>query len=209
VKPFWNGFFLSLSLSLDLGIVNLAILEVSLQRGGTAGFLLGVGSCLGDLIYFAAVLLGASVLLEAAVVRWALWIFGTGALLFLAWRMAGDVIRPKTMSSSGISVLSNRDGAKLLFTGIGMALASPTAILWFAAVGGSVIVSSASGQNSLLRLGAGFATAGLIWVALFAYSAATLRAFGPRIVRALSLVSALLFFYFAGLVFLNGVKTLF
>ena len=170
---------------------------------------LGVGSCLGDLIYFAVVLLGASVLLEAAPVRWALWIFGTGALLFLAWRMARDVIRPKALSFNGIPALSSRDGAKLLFTGIGMALASPTAILWFAVVGGSVIASSASGQSSRFRFGAGFAASGVTFAALFAYTAAWLRLFGPRIVRALSLLSALFFFYFAGLVFLNGVKTLF
>jgi len=208
MKPFWNGFLLSLSLCLDLGIVNLAVLEISLQRGGTAGFLLGVGSCLGDLIYFTLVLLGASVLLEAAPVRWSLWIFGTVALLLLAWRMARDVIRPKTLSFNGRPVLSVHDRANLLFTGMGMALASPTAIIWFAAVGGSVIAASASDQNSRWRFGTGFAAAGITWAALFAYGTASLRALGPGIVRGLSLVSALLFFYFAGVVFLNGLKTL-
>jgi len=208
MKPFWNGFLLSLSLCLDLGIVNLAVLEVSLQRGGTAGFLLGIGSCLGDLIYFTLVLLGASVLLEAAPVRWSLWILGTGALLLLAWRMARDVIRPNPVTFNGRPELSVRDRTNLLFTGIGMALASPTAIIWFAAVGGSVIAASAGDQNSRWRFGTGFATAGITWAALFAYGTASLRALGPGIVRGLSLVSALFFFYFAGVVFLNGLKTL-
>jgi len=208
MKPFWNGFFLSLSLCLDLGIVNLAVLEISLQRGGTAGFLLGIGSCLGDLIYFTLVLLGASVLLQAAPVRWSLWIFGTVALLLLAWRMTRDVIRPKTLSFNGRPTFSISDRANLLLTGIGMALASPTAIVWFAAVGGSVIAASAGDANSRWRFGTGFAAAGITWAALFAYGTASLRALGPGIVRGLSLVSALLFFYFAGVVFLNGLKTL-
>ena len=147
-------------------------------------------------------------MLEAAPVRWSLWIFGTAALLLLAWRMARDVIRPKTASFNGRPVLSVHDRANLLFTGMGMALASPTAIIWFAAVGGSVIAASASDQNSRWRFGTGFAAAGITWAALFAYGTASLRALGPGIVRGLSLVSALLFFYFAGVVFLNGLKTL-
>lgn len=211
MKPFWIGFFLSLSLSLclDLGVANLAVLEVSLQRGGTAGLLLGVGSCLGDLIYFALAVLGASMVLELAPIQWSLWIGGTGTLLYLGWRMACEVVRPRTRSFHQVPALSRREGASLLFTGIGMALASPTAILWFAAVAGSVIASSASDPNSLWRFGAGFATAGMAWAALFAYSAAALRRLGSNLVRGLSLASALLFAYFAGLVFLNGLKTIF
>ena len=208
MRPFWNGFLLSLSLCLDLGIVNVAVLETSLQRGGTAGFLLGVGSCLGDLIYFTLAVLGAAALLEWKPMRWALWIFGTAVLLVLAWRMAREVVRPKELLMEERAAASRGAGIKLVLTGMGLALASPTAILWFAAIGGSVIASSGGNRGTLWSFAAGFAAAGLAWAALFAYAAAALRLLGKGLVRVLSLASALLFMYFAAVVFIDGVRRL-
>ena len=205
--PFCTGFLLSLSLCLDLGVVNAAVLEISLQQGGAAGFVLGAGSCAGDLVYFAIAIFGAAALLEWRPVHWALWIFGTGALLWLAWRMIRDVIHPKKPALEGRT--RSPDVTKLLLSGFGMALASPTAILWFAAVGGSVIAAEGGNRDSVWVFGAGFAAAGLAWAAAFAYAAAMLRLLGAGLVRTLSLVSALLFLYFAGLVFINGLRTLF
>lgn len=46
-----NGFFLSLSLCLDIGIVNVAILSRTLSHGFKPGFWLGLGSCVGDLVH--------------------------------------------------------------------------------------------------------------------------------------------------------------
>ena len=59
MRTYWAGFLLALSLCLDLGLVNIVTLRVSLARSGTAAFLLGLGSVVGDLIYFAAVTAGA------------------------------------------------------------------------------------------------------------------------------------------------------
>jgi L-lysine exporter family protein LysE/ArgO len=206
VKPFWNGFLLSLSLCLDLGIVNVAVVRISLEQGGRAGFMLGVGSCVGDLVYFTLAVLGAAVLLDIAAIRWALWIVGTCALLYLTWRMAHHVIHPKALQVNETRPRSTGSGIKLLFSGLGLALASPSAILWFAAVGGSVIASLGGDRVNLWKFGMGFATAGLAWAAVFAYAVATLRLLGTRLVRGLSLASALLFLYLAIVVFVDGVR---
>jgi L-lysine exporter family protein LysE/ArgO len=204
----WLGFLLCLSLCLDLGVVNLAILRASLRHGGSAGFLIGLGSCAGDLVYFALSLAGAAAVLRWTPVRWALWLFGTGVLLFLAWRMARDVIHPRPIAESDALPTPDRP-PQLLMMGVGLALASPTSILWFAAVGGSVIASSGAATHSVFAFGAGFALAGIVWSAAFAYSAATLRRWmGDSLVRGLSLVSALLFLYFAGVIFMDGLRRL-
>ena len=205
MKPFWTGFLLSLSLCLDLGIVNVAVLRASLQQGAAAGFLLGVGSCLGDLVYFTLAVFGATALVAWTPVRWGLWILGTGVLLLLAWRMVRETIHPKKLALDD-GAMPRESGIKLVATGGGLALASPTAILWFAAVGGSVIATFGGDRNSLWVFAAGFAAAGLVWTAVFAYMAAALRHFGSRLVRAISLVSAFLFFYFALLVFVDGAR---
>ena len=46
-----DGFFLSLSLCLDIGLVNVACISLTLSHGFRPGFWLGIGSCFGDLAY--------------------------------------------------------------------------------------------------------------------------------------------------------------
>ena len=55
---FITGFLLSLSLCLDLGIVNVAAFSTAATRGARPAFVLGVGSCFGDLAYAVIAMLG-------------------------------------------------------------------------------------------------------------------------------------------------------
>ena len=48
---FTSGFLLSLSLCLDIGVANIAMITLAMQRGYFQGFALGLGTCVGDLIY--------------------------------------------------------------------------------------------------------------------------------------------------------------
>jgi len=191
---------------MDLGIVNVATIRVALTQGGTPAFLMGVGSCVGDLIYFTLAAFGAAALAQWAPVRWTLWLFGTAVLLYLAFKMAQEVVHPKQITMDDAAQQSRRG---LLLTGMGLALASPTAILWFAAVGGSVIASFGGDRGTLLPFAAGFAAAGLTWAALIAYGAGALRgSLGKPLTRALALVSAIVFLYLAAVVFVRGLRAI-
>jgi len=204
VRPFWTGCPLSISLCLDLGVVNLAALRVALIQGGAAAFLLGVGSCVGDLVYFTLATLGAATVAQWAPVRWGLWLFGTAVLLYLSWKMVLEVMHPKRIV---VERGPQQSYKSLLLTGMGLALASPTAILWFAAVGGSVIASFGGSPDTLLPFAAGFGAAGLTWAALIAYGAGALRGpLGRPAIRMLAVISAALFLYFAATVFVRGLR---
>jgi len=206
VRPFWTGYLLSISLCMDLGIVNVATIRVALTQGGTAAFLMGVGSCVGDLIYFTLAALGAATLAQWAPMRWSLWLFGTAVLLYLAWKMAREVVHPRQITMDETARQSNHG---LLLTGMGLALASPTAILWFAAVGGSVIASFGGDRGTLLPFAAGFASAGLTWAAMIAYGAGALGgSLGKPLTRVLALVSAIVFLYLAAVVFVRGLRAI-
>jgi L-lysine exporter family protein LysE/ArgO len=88
-------------------------------------------------------------------------------------------------------------------------VATPSAILWFTAVGGSVIATHGGDRTVLLPFLAGFWTAGALWSAGLAYGAGALRrALGPRLVQGLSLASAALFAFLAAKVFLDGLRQL-
>lgn len=61
---FSNGFLLSLSLCLDIGLANIAMITLSMQRGFSKGLWLGLGTCVGDLAYAVLAMLGMAVLLQ-------------------------------------------------------------------------------------------------------------------------------------------------
>jgi L-lysine exporter family protein LysE/ArgO len=194
---------LSLSLCLDLGIVNVAIVRTALQRGGRAGLAVGAGSCFGDLFYFGAALLGVATLLAWPPFRWALWLGGTAILIGLSVKMVREVVRPRALDFDGPA--DPRPALRLFGWGFSLSLASPTAILWFAVVGGSVIAELGGTRADLIPFAAGFFAAGLAWSAGLAAAAATLRHVGGRrLSRALAFASALLFIYFAVMVFVRG-----
>ncbi|MGO0059161.1 LysE family translocator [Brevibacillus fluminis] len=208
---FLSGFFLSISLCLDLGMVNVAMIRTGVERGFVPALFLGLGSGIGDLIYAALSMVGISLLLEQVVIRWILWIGGTLILLYLTYNMFREVARPKQLDlDAGEKGSTGRSPLKNLMSGIGLALASPSAILWFATVGGSIIAANhAVDELSLPLFFFGFFVAGLVWsFAVALVSSQGGKLLGPRLIRGFSLLSALLFLYFAAKVFWNGYQTL-
>ena len=152
MQLFVTGFLLSLSLSLDLGTVNVAMVRTALQHGARPSFLLGLGSCLGDLAYALISLLAVAALLQSLAVRWALWLAGTLILLFLAAKMLREALgsRPDNLATPEGTLLT-RSAAGYLLQGIGLAMSSPSAILWFATVGDGT--ASDGHQGVLLEFG--------------------------------------------------------
>jgi L-lysine exporter family protein LysE/ArgO len=72
-------------------------------------------------------------------------------------------------------------------------------------VGGSVIAAHAESRYALLPFFGGFFVAGALWTFMIAaITGYAHRRLGPGFVRALSLMSALLFGYFAITVFIHG-----
>lgn len=208
---FLSGFLLSLSLCLDLGMVNVALLRAGVHRGAIPAFMMGVGSSFGDLLYAVLSMIGISFLLENLIFRWGLWIGGTIILLYMTWSMARELFRPKKIElGSGEESKSSKSLVKDFVSGLGLALASPSAILWFATIGGSVIASSSgASEASLVQFFGGFFSASIVWSIFMAYLASQGgKLMGPKLIRGFSFLSALLFLYFAGKVFLNGYQTL-
>jgi L-lysine exporter family protein LysE/ArgO len=200
------GFLLSLSLCVDLGLVNIAIIRAGLTRGMRAALYLGLGSCLGDMIYAVSSMWLVSLLLTHRWVRLLLWIGGSAVLVWLAVKMLRETWHPKTLSLAGTEPAAVRP-LKEFGRGAMLALSSPTAILWFAAVGGSVIAAHASDTAALLPFLGGFLAAGLLWTVLIAaLTGYAHRRLSSGFIRLLALTSALLFCYFAVVVFMNGYR---
>src|ERR1035437_7161870 len=101
MEMFLAGFALSLSASLDLGIVNVATIKRGLDSGARAAFVLQVGSCLGDMTYALLSMFGLALVLADPRVRTAFWLGGTVVLLYLAATMVRDTWRGRSLDIQG------------------------------------------------------------------------------------------------------------
>lgn len=207
-----DGFFLSLSLCLDIGLVNVAMLSLTISHGFKPGFWLGLGSCVGDLVYAALALAGMAVLLQFEAVRWAVWVGGGAVLLFLTGKMAREALSPARAGNAGPqdSASPQASAPRSFMRGVLLAMSSPSAILWFASVGGALIAKAGATTPATASVFlSGFFLGGLAWT-LFVCTLASQgrKRAGATLMRACHVVSALLFAYFSYSVIVGGYRDL-
>jgi L-lysine exporter family protein LysE/ArgO len=198
LELFGTGFLLSLSLCLDIGVVNIALINTAIRDGVRAAALFALGSCVGDLIYAIASLLGIGLLLQYEWVKLVLYVTGTVVLLAMSWMAVRAAMRNDPQPAN-LGEKTPVDPRRMLLYGLGVTLASPSSIIWFAAVGGSLIAQSgADTPGSLLALLGGFFLGGVSWcVFVIGVAAYGGHALGPRFRQACHLISAVLFLYFS------------
>ena len=219
VALFGSGFVLCLSLCLDLGAVNIAILNTGLARGGWAAWWVGFGSSLGDLFY--ALVSGALVawLARYAAIRAGLWLGGGLILFAMAWKtwqgaagkhLALAPAQTGARTKAADPVPAWRDALR----GLGVMLASPSAILWFAGLGGPVIAGEyrradgLAGNTRLQWFFGGFFTASLTYsVAIALLLAWGRRHVGDGLAQQVARASALLFAALGAKVLVDGARS--
>ena len=178
-----------------------------MRQGALASIVMGVGSCMGDMVYAGLSFAGVAYFLKAALFQRALWVGGSLALAYFTFTMAKEFIWPGKVEE--IVAEENKPSkplVSLFFSGLLLALASPSSILWFVAIGGSLIAASgSSGTYSAVAFFSGFFLAGILWTFFIAYIASVGgKLLGGKMVRILSGISAVLFAYFAAKVFWEG-----
>ncbi|WP_260960742.1 LysE family translocator [Pseudomonas citri] len=202
---FSNGFLLSLSLCLEIGLANMAMITLAMQRGFAQGVWLGVGTCVGDLIYAILAMAGMAVLLQIEWVRWVLWIGGSAVLCYLCAKMVMSALRVKASDPGGAANQWGDSNRALFARGVMLAMSSPSAILWFAAVGGAIIARQSSDMVSAGLFLSGFFAAGIFWAfVLCTLAAQGGRLMGQQLVKYTYIASALIFAYFAAYVVITG-----
>lgn len=193
-RIFATGFILSLSLCLDIGIVNTAIINTAIRKNFLTAFLIGFGSCFGDLMYASLSITGLVVLFTYPVIRIIFWIGGNTFLIFLILTMIRRTINKEYLSPPVRRTFSNKP-LKYFSTGLLLSITSPTTILWFISVGASVIASQnlTASKLSLLPFFAGFFIAGLVWSFFLSFLISTSKLFlGGQIVKYINCLSIIM-----------------
>ncbi len=211
MELFISGFLLSLSLCLDLGIVNVAIIKTGIEKGFLPSLHVGLGSTIGDIIYATLSVLGVTLILKFLWIKWMLWIGGTLVLIFFCGKMIVHLFKADKKTENDVSPLNDLRTSKAFFyNGLLLALSSPTAILWFATIGGSVIAAQSFHQKfELIYFFGGFSSSSLIWSIMLAYvSFKGGQLMKNNIKRLFSILSAVIFLILAIYVFLDGYQKL-
>lgn len=210
VHLFITGFLLCLSLCMDLGIVNVAMIRTGVERGFLPSFMMGLGSTLGDLIYAALTAFGIGYLIQIIWIRWIIWIGGTLVLLYFCAKIIFQLIKTNAPQAFGQENGAQLKGKRYFYDGMILALSSPTSILWYATAGGSIIASkSLEGPQDILIFLGGFECASVTWSLLIAWmSHKSRRFFNERTKKIFLIASAALFIFLALSVFINGYDSL-
>ncbi|WLV24936.1 LysE family transporter [Aciduricibacillus chroicocephali] len=208
---FISGFLLGMSMVLDLGTANVALIRTGIIKGFLAALLFALGTTVSDMVYAVCSVLGIAALLQSSsIFHWILWIAGTVVLLFLAYHSIRDAFKPKSLNIDD-EERKKRNLFQQFLMGMGIGLSAPTTLLWFATVGGSVVSTVIGGVSfdRLLPFFIGFLSISVIWGAVLAYiSSLGGKVLGGKMMKGLSLISGLLFLGFAGYVFFNGLNQL-
>lgn len=206
MELFLLGAALAFSINIELGVVNVMIVRTAIDRGAWPAFLIGLGSCIGDLIWACAGALGVSVLLSWEPAAWILWLGGSGALCWFAAAALRDAARGEASTSRHHFVALT----------VSVRLASGSALR--SAPHPDSLDGNGGRQRPCLSGGGPRRLCSIhlrVRRRLVAHSAilsgvvgATRRFTGPRTVRAVSLISALMFAAFAVGIFMDGARRL-
>ena len=211
VSLFFSGFLLSLSLCLDLGIVNISMIRFGLERGFWPAFFIGLGSSFGA-TYLCIIISGRDfVFIKIYDCEMGSLVRRNYCFIILNGLNVASIIPGKRNKKTKAEIKNQASIYKDFGEGIGLALSSPSAILWFATVGGSIIASSKTNSRiTILCFFSGFFIASCLWSwAVSCISNRGGKLLGPKIVQIFSFISAILFTYFAAKVFINGYRDLF
>lgn len=208
---FISGFLIGLSLVLQLGTGNLGLIRTGIKFGFFPAFIFSLGCAVGDGLYASLAVYGVALLLQSSsIFQFVMWIGGTLMLSFLAYQSFKDINTPKEMDLNE-GGMKKKSLMAYFFVGFVLVISSPTGLVWFATVAGSV-VSSAIGDasnQSLLPFIFGFVTVSVMWGAILAYvSSLGGKIMGRKMMRLFSFISGVLFLYFAIYVFTNGIENI-
>ena len=172
---FFSAFVMSLAFALQPGVIGFESLRRGIAHGGTAALHVELGSLLGDGVWAAIALLGASVLFQNSLLSLALGFFGCALLLRFAW----DAWRA---SRSDVEITAAGAGpSSHLLAGALLSLSNPQNITFWLGMSGTIIGLGIlePEPKHLLVFFAGFMIAQVCWCFFFA----SLVGFGRRLLN--------------------------
>jgi chemosensory pili system protein ChpE len=137
ILPFLLGVAVGAAYCAPVGPVNLEMVRRGLSVGFVAGFLVGLGSVIGDAFWAAVGILGSSFLTDSVPLRVGIGVLGVLILLFVAWNAFQE--SRKDLDYHLTDPPRRRTGFAV---GVALSMANPFAVLFWLAVTASGAMAS-------------------------------------------------------------------
>jgi len=189
---FLKGLLFGFLLAATVGPMWVLCFRRTLAQGPLAGFVSGMGIAVADGLYGTVAAFGLTTI-SGFLLRYSFWI-GLAGGVFLIYLGVKILISNPTINDREVPKVSH---SKAFFSTLGLTLANPPTILAFAAIfAGLGLVSSDYATAALVVLGVFLGSASW-WIALAAGAGWLRGRIGPKLFRAINLVSGMSILGFA------------
>ena len=189
---FFKGLVFGFILAATVGPMWVLCFRRTIEQGALAGFVSGMGIAVADGFYGAVAAFGLTAI-SGVLLKYSFWIGLVGGVFLLYLGIKTLISRPELNASNP----SPAGHVKGFLSTLGLTLANPPTILAFAAIfAGLGLVSSDYGTAALVVLGVFLGSAS--WWIILAVGANWLRGrAGPRLFRAINIISGVSILAFA------------
>jgi len=189
---FGQSLLIGFSIAAPVGQIGVLAIQRTVEHGRAAGLATGLGAAFADAVYGAIGAFGITGLI-AWLVGMKPWFCGVGALflLWLAWRILRQPVRPRATAQAAPDALLRYLGSTFVLT-----LSNPSTILSFLAIFGA-LAGRLQTASPWTMVGGVLVGSALWWVILSTVVGLVRDRFDARWQRAINLCSALLLAGFA------------
>ncbi|WP_460141978.1 LysE/ArgO family amino acid transporter [Pseudomonas sp. S2_E01] len=192
---FVKSLVIGFSIAAPVGPIGLLCVQRSLKRGFRSGLATGLGAASADTVYgFLGAIGFTGIALSAPSLAVLLKVLGGAFLVWLAWSIARDALKPKQAAQVEASVAVTRD----FLTAFGLTLSNPMTILAFIAI--FAALDPLSGEQQQGDGAMWFATCSMLtgvfvgsaawWLCLSGLTAALRKKMPVSFMRVISSISA-------------------
>jgi threonine/homoserine/homoserine lactone efflux protein len=180
-----------------------------LRRGAAEGLIpalkVDAGAVVADAVFFILIVVGLTQVINNQYGRLALWLGGSGLLMFLGIRGIYKSMAVRKKMAEAAATESTRKDMPPFLTGFLICITSPFAIIWWTSIFAGSMTLFNTDTITMALVFAGIAIACLAWYALVGLSGKLSRTlFSPGITQVLSLICSAMMIIFSLLLLYRG-----
>jgi len=180
-----------------------------LRRGAAEGLVpalkVDVGAVVADAVFFILIVIGLTQVINNPWGRLALWLGGSGLLMFLGLRGVYKALAVRKKMADAMAAESKRKDTPPFLTGFLICITSPFAIIWWTSIFAGSMTLFNTDTVTMALVFTGIAIACFAWYALVGLSGKLSRTlFSPGITQALSLICSAMMIIFSLLLLYRG-----
>ncbi|MGA9141551.1 MAG: LysE family transporter [Methanocella sp.] len=199
------AFIVGMTHAVPPGPITFEVLRRGAAEGLVSALKVDFGAVAADAVFFILIVIGLTQVINNQYGRLALWLGGSGLLMFLGIRGVWKAMVVRKKMAEAAMPESKRKDTPPLLTGFLICITSPFAIIWWTSIFAGSITLFNTDTITMALVFTGIAIACFAWYALIGLSGKlSRRLFSPGIAQVLSLICSGMMVLFALLLLYRG-----